>query len=173
MQSRRNLLKNIGMGAAAAAAGAGTVKVAQAAHMGTMEAFASGGSTRSAPWWLVSPLRQGSAVGKGWTVQSLSSVERGAAVLELAHHDGELARVHFCAHAGAPKGLASTVLFDLVLMDGGQGDAPTPEGLGRALMGVASRVRRNELVGETDLKSVSRMLTHAERVELYGPESLT
>lgn len=173
MQSRRNLLKNIGLGAAAAAAGAGTVKAVHAAHVGTMEAFASGGSTRSAPWWLVSPLRQGSAVGKGWSVQSLSAVERGAAVLELAHHDGELARVHVCAHAGTPKGLASTVLFDLVLMDGGQGEQPTPEGLGRALMGVASRVRRNELVGETDLKSVSRMLTHAERVERYGPESLT
>ena len=173
MQSRRHLLKNLGIGAAAAAAGAGTVKVAQAAHAGTLEAFASGGATRVAPWWLLAPLGKGSAVGRGWVVESLSPVERGAAVLQLAHHGGEIARVHVCAHSGAPRGLASTVLFDLVLMDGGQGDLRTPEGLGRALLGVAARIRRNEVLGESDLDSVARMLTHGERKELFGPESLT
>lgn len=173
MHSRRDLIKNIGIGAAAAAAGAGTSAVARAAHQGTLEAFAAGGTTRSAPWWLLSPIEQGSTIGRGWTVEALSRVERGAAVLELRHRGGEQARVHLCAHAGAPKGLASTVLFDLVLMDGGQGDQPTPEGLGRALLGVAARIRHNEMSGQTDLESISRMLTHAERVALYGPESLT
>jgi hypothetical protein len=173
MQTRRDFLSKLGIGAAAAAAGAGSIKAADAIHRDTLRAFAEGGGAAHEPWWLVSPLQPGTSVGKGWHVASLSKVERGAAVLELAHRDGQLARLHVCAHAGKPRGMAHTALFDLILMDGGQGDQPTPEGLGRALVGVANRIRRNEVIGEDDLKSVSRMLTHTERVELYGPETLT
>jgi hypothetical protein len=172
MHSRRDLLKNIGIGAAAVAATAGTVKAAEAAHKATLEAFASGGSTKGSPWWLIAPLRPGSQVGQGWAVAGLSRVERGAAVLELQHRDGQVARLHVCGHEGRPKGLAHSVLFDLVLMDGGRGDRRTPEGLGRALLGVADRIRKNEMVDGADLDSVARMLPHDERVELFGAETL-
>ncbi len=173
MPSRRDLLKNIGIGAAAVAAGAGSVQAAKAAHKATLEAFASGGSTKGSPWWLIAPLQPGSHVGRGWAVASLSRVERGAAVLELRHRDGQSARLHVCGHDGRPKGLAHSALFDLVLMDGGRGDRRTPEGLGRALLGVADRIRKNEMVDGADLDSVARMLPHEQRVELFGAETLT
>jgi hypothetical protein len=68
--------------------------------------------------------------------------------------------------------LAHSELFDLVLMDGGQGDRATAEDLGRVLLGLAERVRRNELRLDGDLDALSRTLPHEERVLLYGPENL-
>ena len=55
-------------------------------------------------------------------------------------------------------------------MDGGQGDRPTDEGLGRALINLASRVKQNEL-RSADLR-VRGLLSHLERVERFGPEAL-
>ena len=173
MESRRGLLQKLGVGAAVAATGAGVSRAARAEHRRQLQAFAAGGTTTAAPWWLLQPLREGARLSDGWVVAGLSPVERGAAVLELQHASGDVARVHLCAHGGRPKGVAHTRLFDLVLMDGGQGDRPTNPRLGRTLMGLARRIRRNEVAQGGDLDSVSRMLTHAERVALYGPETLT
>jgi len=91
--------------------------------------------------------------------------------LGLRHADGRHAQVHLCARDGRPRGLAHTALFDLVLMDGGQGDRPTDEGLGRALLTVASRVRSNEL--QTADRRVAGLLSHVERVERFGAATLT
>ena len=58
-------------------------------------------------------------------------------------------------------------------MDGGQGDKPTEETIGRVLLTLADIIAENEIRDEADLSKVTRMLTHLERVELYGPETLT
>jgi hypothetical protein len=178
METRRRLLQKLGIGAAVAAAGAGLSRSARAEHHRQLQAFAAGGDATGAPWWLLEPLEVGARLSDGWTIAALTPVERGAAVLELRHDRrpadaGGIARVHLCAHGGKPRGLAHSRLFDLVLMDGGQGDQPTDPRLGRVLVGVARRIRRNEVAASGDLDSVSRMLTHAERVALYGPETLT
>ena len=171
MTTRRELLRHLGAGAASASAlGAG--KTALATHHATLQAFAR--PSRAAPWWLFKPLQQGSRVGLGWRIQDLGAVERGAAILELSHDKaGVTARVHICTYEDQPRGLAHTELFDLILMDGGQGDKPTEESIGRVLLTLADIIRENELGEEADLDRVNRMLSHSERVAIYGPETLT
>jgi hypothetical protein len=100
-------------------------------------------------------------------------VEDGATILTLAQRDGEIARVHICARHGQARGLASTELFDLVLMDGGQGDRPTEESLARVLRQLARHIRRSEqTVGEDGLRMVTGLSTHGDRVARYGAEAL-
>ena len=174
MQSRRDIIKNLGAGVAtAAAAGGGAVAVAQRPMNATLASLAAAERSGASPWWLLAPLQVGSAVGAGWRIAGLSAVTRGAAILELHHRDERSARVHVCVHDGKPRGLAHTNLFDLVLMDGGQGDERTPEGLGRALLGLAKRMRKNELGDAGDVGQLESLLTHTERVARYGPETLT
>jgi hypothetical protein len=163
MQSRRDILKLLGVSV-------GALGLSATAAAEGLAAFADASGQAGAPLWLVAPLQPGSPLGKGWTLTALSPVERGAAVLTLQHRAGQLARVHLCARDGRPKGLTHTALFDLLLMDGGQGDRPTDEGLGRALVNLASRVKHNEL-GSADLR-VRGLLSHLERVERFGPEAL-
>ena len=98
--------------------------------------------------------------------------QRGASVLTLAHTNGRKAKVHLCAHNGRPRGLAHTAMLDLVLMDGGSGSFRTDEKLGRVVLGLAERVRRNETQPNGDLAPVARMMSHDERVQAFGPESL-
>lgn len=164
MNSRRNLLKTAGLTAAALA-------VSGSSSRKSIAAFAQG-QDDGAPWWLLSPLQQGASLGRGWSIDALSPIESGAAILTLAHRDGRQARVHMCAWKDAPRGVAHTELLDLIIMDGGQGDRPTEEGLGRALSSLASRIRRNELRIDADIRALAGMQSHEERVEQYGAESL-
>lgn len=182
MDTRRKLLKKIGLGTAAAglavsghkALRAGEPQQAQAAADPSpppqVESTAEAGS---GPWWLLAPLKRGSHLGHGWHLAHLGAVQRGASVLTLQSREGQVARVHLCQHQGAPKGLAHTELLDMVLMDGGKGDLETPESLGRVLLGLAGVMRDNELKHQGDLAELGRMLSHDERVEAFGPESLT
>lgn len=173
MESRRGLLKKLSVGAAAAAATVGVSRTARAEHKRQLQAFAEGGSAQGAPWWLLAPLQPGARLSGGWRLARLSAVERGAAVLCLEHAERGTANVHLCSHGGSPQGVAFTRLFDLILMDGGQGDRPTDPALGKVLVHLGQRVRKHELSQDGELAQVARMLTHAERVALYGAESLT
>lgn len=173
MESRRGLLQKLGVGAAAAATTVGMSRTARAEHKRQLQAFAEGGSAQGAPWWLLSPLQSGARLSGGWRLADLSAVERGAAVVSLEHSERGRVNVHLCSHGGKPQGVAFTRLFDLILMDGGQGDQPTDPALGRVLVHLARRVRKHELSHDGELAQVARMLTHAERVALYGAESLT
>ena len=111
----------------------------------------------------LAPLDIGASVGRGWHVADLAG-PRGATILSLAHRDGREARVHICARSGRARGLAHTALFDLVLMDGGQGDRPTEERLGRVLQQLARHIRRNELrVDDDGLRSVVQLQSHTDR----------
>ncbi len=172
MDSRRGMLKKLLVGTAATAAVPGTAS----ATLGAVEqaSHASGISLPSgpAPWWLIAPARKGSEVGLGWYVGALSKVEKGAAILTLVHRSGQRARVHLCTHNGSPEGVAHTRLVDLVLMDGGSGSFRTDEQLGRVVLGLAERIRRNELDPEGDLWPLARMMSHQDRMDAYGPENL-
>ena len=167
MESRRNLLKFMALGTAAAAVGAGESK-AHAARRPDPSLPASG----EAPWWLLAPLGPGASVGKGWSVAGLERVERGAARLLLVKGEHR-ASVHLCLHEGAPKGPSHTEMFDLVLMDGGDGDKPTPVDLARVLRDLSNVIRRNEVAADGDWEQMAKLMTHSERVVAYGPENLT
>lgn len=168
MPSRRVVLQAFGVGAVASASlGASTVAAAASSSRDRLW------STEAAPWWLLGSLRAGSAVGRGWRIDDLTPVREGATILSLSHRDGRLARVHICARQGRPSGLAHTAMFDLVLMDGGQGDQQTDEALGRVLKQVARSVARAErTVDEQGLRTVLGLRTHSDRVARYGGEAL-
>ena len=174
MQTRRELLKNLGTTVAGASvvSGAGVV-ASPAARASMLRTFASGGHGES-PWSLMHPVQNGMCVGKGWSVTDLSPVKDGAAVLTLSHSTHGRARVHICARKGKGAGLTHSHLLDFVLMDGGDGDKRTQENLGRIIVGIAQRVSKNELgaVDADTIDAMSRMLTHEERMALYGPENL-
>jgi hypothetical protein len=114
----------------------------------------------------------GSPLKFGWYVADLSSVERGASVLTLSHSNGSRAQIHMCAHNGRPQGMTHTKLIDFVLMDGGSGSFQTDEKLGRVILGLAEAVRRNELDPQGDLWPLAKMMTHGDRVDSFGAESL-
>jgi hypothetical protein len=175
MDSRRSVLKKLLVGVASAAAVPGTAGAALdvvGASARMSEAAGLSLPAGPAPWWLLNPIALGTPLKYGWYVAGLSGVERGAAVLSLAHANGRKAQVHLCAHNGAPRGVAHSSLIDLVLMDGGTGSFRTDEKLGRVVLGLAERIRRNEADPSGDLKPVARMLTHDQRVGAFGPESL-
>lgn len=159
---RRNLLKTIGIG----------VAVVTVSQRDSLQAFVQGKSLSEAPWWLISPLKAGSSVGKGWKIADLSSVEQGACVLSLEHLSGEVTDIHICAKEEGQKGIESTALLDLVIMDGRQGQEDTREDVGRVVMGLAKRIQRNEMRLEADLRSLVSLESHDERVNRYGPENL-
>jgi hypothetical protein len=160
--SRRDVLKGLAVGVAAsaampAAARAGISAPPRAERAGAPE-----------HWALLAPVEPGTHLGLGWHAGRLD-LAGGAWILTLASAEQGLARVSICYRSGAPRGLAHTELLDLVLMDGGAGDQRTEESVGRVVMGLAALLRRNELV---HADRFAALLTHDERVERYGPESL-
>lgn len=164
--SRRGVLQAVLSGTALAASGT-AVAVERGAAAGIP------GLGGAAPWWLVQPLTRGSRLAGGWRVAGLSPVRKGAAVLTLHSPEGEPVEIHLCAHDGRPKGVVHTALVDLIVMDGGRGDKPTDERLGRILLDLARRMRKNEVAVEADaLRPLATMLPHGERVDAYGPENL-
>ena len=122
-----------------------------------------------APWALVRPLALGSVVAHGWRVADLTGVIDGSCVLTLQNQRGRAHRVHLCRNDGRPQGLVHTERLDLVVMNGGQGDLPTEEGLAQAVAEVAHILAANES-GRQQEPVVVALLAHAERVRLFtGP----
>jgi len=115
------------------------------------------------PWEILSPLAAGSVVAHGWKVADLSSVQDGATVLTLENERGRQHRVHVCRNGGRPQGLVHTEHFDLVVMNGGQGDLPTDEGFAQAVAEVSHVLAANE---RRQPGLVASLKPHAERLEL-------
>ena len=168
MATRRNVLK--GMAAGAAVCGvSGTAAYTAKTALDGRDGFLHDGV---APWWLISPLTVGSALAFGWYVGGLSNVVRGASVLTLKHSTGKSVRLHLCGYDSTPRGVAHTGLVDIVLMDGSFGDSKTEERVGRIILGIAKMIANNELNPNGDLFPLAEMISHDERKELYGPETL-
>ena len=167
MQSRRDILKAFGTTFAASAT------LGFSAQAKSLHAFVAGKGS-AAPWALLAPLSKGSSVGKGWQIANLTAVRGGASVLSLRHARYGEARVHICALNGPAQGLSHTRLLDFVLMDGGNGNLRTNEGLARVVAGIAQKVAQNEVcaLDIASLDALSGMLTHNERVAVFGPENL-
>lgn len=111
------------------------------------------------PWALIAPFEQHSEVGLGWSIADLEPIRRGAAVLVLAGPAGRNARVHLCRRGTTPRGVAWSATVDVLLMNGGAGDQPTTESLGRVL----------RLLGAGMSGTAPRgLMTHDERVIEYA-----
>jgi hypothetical protein len=178
MESRRTILKGLSVSAAAMAVGPGAAAAKSGVAAGAIKAPAKAAAltARQAPWGLVAPLSAGSALGAGWTLLSLGPVQDGAAVISLVNTEGVVARLHVCRNGGAPRGLAHTPAFDLLLMNGGDGGTPSREDLGRVLLGLARVVEANEPVALAAHPELAGLMTHDERQEAFRdsrPEVLT
>lgn len=175
MLSRRELVGRLAAGAAVAvAAGAGTAGVALARGHSPLPSMPEPGNTGSAPapngqevtaaaadagqappemtappapppWELLQPLERGAVVAHGWRLTDLTSVVNGACVVTLQNARGRAHRVHLCRNDGRPQGLVFTDSIDLVVMNGGQGEMPTDEGLAQAVAELAHVLAANEV----------------------------
>ena len=162
MQSRRDILRRFGYSTAG-----------MLLPTGAAAANVFRDHSNEPPWWLFHPLSLGDEVGNGYKIKDLGKVKAGAAVLTLENTSSPL-RVHVCLHDGQPKGIAYSNLFDLIVMDQGQGVRTVPPHLASALFALEDIMRENEGVDVPDrqLNGIKRMLTHSERVRLFGASNL-
>lgn len=123
-----------------------------------------------APWELLRPLAQGSVVAHGWRVTDLSGPVDGACVLTLENKRGRTQRVHVCRNNGDPQGLVHTRQFDLVVMNGGQGDLGTEEGFAQAVAAISHVLAANEDAWHHKAVTTA-LLPHTERVRQFSAES--
>ena len=108
----------------------------------------------------------GSEAAHGWRVAELTGVVDGTCVLTLRNERGRTHRVHLCRNAGRPQGLVYTERFDLVVMNGGQGDLPTEEGLAQAVAEVSHVLAANEHDWRKE-PLVAALLPQEERVRRF------
>lgn len=187
MLSRRELVGKIAAGTAAAcvvgAAGASLASTATTETTGAPPepGVAPGPDPRktvvdaeapisAAPSWnLVHPLALGSTVAQGWRLAGLTGALDGSCVLTLENERGRAQRIHLCRNDGQPQGLVHTTHFDLVVMNGGQGDLPTEESFAQAVAEVAHVLAKNE--GDASHAAlVTALLPQAERVRVFGDD---
>jgi len=120
-----------------------------------------------APWDMLRPLTVGSKIAGGWHLAGLTGVVAGSCVVTLQNSRGRTQRIHICGNDGSPQGLVYTKSFDLVVMNGGQGDLPTEEGFAQAVAEVAHVLARNE-GSWTQTTGTGSLLPHAARVEQFA-----
>ena len=161
MPTRREMFSAIGLGTAGMA-----VTPARAFQ-------AESGTPSPAPWWLLAPLQTDSPLMDGWTVGELDNIVDGATVLTLRRGSDQL-RVHVCLHDGTPRGYAHSELFDLIVMDHGRGVRDVPRDLAPSLNRLEAVIRDNETkeISQRRFSSLTRLMTHADRVDAFGADHL-
>ena len=182
--SRRAFVGKLAAGAAVATAASaiaagGAAALATPEHYGPAEAPAADDAARAAaekhaaaaavappPWELLRPLALGAVVARGWQVAALSGASDGSCIVTLRNACGRTQRVHICRNDGRPQGLVYTDRFDLVVMNGGQGDLPTEEGMAQAVAEVAHVLATNERTAGAPV--LAALLPHAERVDRFA-----
>lgn len=123
--------------------------------------------TAPAPWELLRPLTVGSALGAGWQLAGLTGAVDGSCVITLQNEQGRTHRVHVCSNGGQPQGLVYTKRFDLLVMNGGQGDLPTDESFAQAVAALAHTLAANE-GDQAHGTVIAALMSHAERVERFA-----
>lgn len=152
MENRRDFLQRTVFGLAA-------VGLARPAFAG--EPAAAPLVVADSAHWLLAPLHVGDEVGLGWKLARVFPATQGAVTINLAHADGRVARIDMCLLDRAARGPAQSRFVDFIVMDGGDGDAPMTESLGRVVRKLAAIVAANEV---RDIEALSELEPHADRV---------
>jgi hypothetical protein len=169
MESRRDALKILG---AAVAAGTTVATVGPALASDRTEAVEEVLPSPEAPilppspWTLVAPYVAGDRIGD-WTLDDVGPVLDGAVVLSLSR-ETEAGRAHLCARDGAPRGLASTDRFDLLLMNEGDGRTSSREDLARTLAVLVARIERNTDAALAAHPELASLMTHDQRLASFA-----
>ena len=167
MESRRDALKKMAAAVAAtsAVAAASPALASPTTPTDVAPESATEPAPSPAPWPLLAPYGSGDRIGD-WTLAELGHVQDGAARIELVC-EGSRARVHLCANGGHPSGLASTGRFDLVLMNFGDGNTPSPEALARVLAVLAARIEANTDMALASCPELATLMPHGERLATW------
>lgn len=113
------------------------------------------------PWALLAPFSEGSPLGLGWVLESLSPVRSGAATMALRHAQHGLTRVAIRRNGGAPLGVAHTDQLDFMVMNGGGGNSMTEQSISRVLNAVAQKVSATANGGGRET-ILAALLPHSE-----------
>lgn len=120
-----------------------------------------------APWELIRPMKAGDEVASGWRLAAFRGLaDDGSFVVTLENAKGRKHRVHICRNDGRPEGLVHTKKFDLIVMNGGQGDLPTDEGLARAVARLGRTVARNESAVAQSVAGA--LMSHQQRLARFS-----
>ncbi|MGH7786959.1 MAG: hypothetical protein ACRERC_08845, partial [Candidatus Binatia bacterium] len=119
------------------------------------------------PWGLLAPFGEGTPVGLGWVLDSLTPARHGAATLVLRHDTHGTARVAVRRNGGAPLGVAHTEQLDFMLMNGGSGAAMTEPSIG-AVLGALAKTLRTRGPRDGDAELLAGLQPHAERQAPQG-----
>lgn len=103
---------------------------------------------------LLAPYAIGADVA-GSRLAAITIDPHGTGVVELERPDGRRFRVDICLLAGDERALASTQSYGLYLHNGGDGDLPTDEAMGLAVLVLGIAIRANE-VGVPPLNLASK-----------------
>lgn len=185
MLSRRDMVGKLAAGTVAVVCGATAAKAAIGSSTTAAETPANGDPTSTlpppnslsaqdlvdtemvsapeAPWELLAPLSMDSEV-RGWRVAGLTGALNGSCVLTLRNARNRSHRIHICRNDGNPNGLVYTKHFDLVVMNGGEGDLPTEEGFAQAVAEIAHVLAANE----RNQPVIGSLMAHNERVRMFS-----
>ena len=152
--------------AASATPGGSALPPGRGANRTVVDAAQPETASAQAPWEILAPLTMGAAVAHGWRVAGLTGAVDGTCVLTLENARGRSHRIHMCRNAGRPQGVVYTEQFDLVVMNGGQGDLPTDEGFAQAVAQVAHVLSANE--NRRGAAVVASLMPHEERLRRFA-----
>jgi ferredoxin len=113
-------------------------------------------------WGLLAPFGEGTVLGLGWVLESVSPVRGGAATMVLRHERSGIARVAIRRNSGAPMGVAHTEHLDFLLMNGGGGQLETQGSIGRVLLALARGLQKYG-VAAPDTTLLGALSAHAEK----------
>lgn len=120
-----------------------------------------------AAWGLLAPFGEGTVLGLGWVLESVSPIRGGAATMVLRHQESGIARVAVRRNSGAPLGVAHTEQLDFLLMNGGGGQLETQGSVGRVLQALARGLQKYAGDGP-DAALLQALSAHTEKQPRQG-----
>jgi ferredoxin len=113
-------------------------------------------------WGLLAPFGEGTVLGLGWVLESVSPIRGGTATVVLRHEQSGIARVAIRRNSGVPMGVAHTDHLDFLLMNGGGGQLETQGSVGRVLLALARGLQKYGN-GEPDAALLTALSAHTEK----------
>lgn len=111
------------------------------------------------------PLSVGDTLAGGWKIGALESDHAGGLVVQLVAPDGGTLRALMTRHDVTGTAMASTSKVDVVLLNAGDGQKPTPDDHVAIVRSLAQRIDGNEAA----LPGSKSLLTATERQVRFQP----
>jgi hypothetical protein len=93
---------------------------------------------------LISPFEVGATVGSEFTLLSVAVTQHNTGIVVLRNKERATIQVDICRRHEDDSSIASTQYYSLFLRNGGDGETPTNESQGVAVMRLGEAIRANE-----------------------------